>query len=108
MHSHGCKAFYGENKPCLNPCFNGRCTSTLVTNPQPLTLVSLNPCFNGRCTSTQTYLVKYISMQSLNPCFNGRCTSTSNNIKNSETYDVLILVLMEDALVLVEEWCETC
>ena len=38
-------------------------------------------------------------MQSLNPCFNGRCTSTSNNIKNSETYDVLILVLMEDALV---------
>ncbi len=38
-------------------------------------------------------------MQSLNPCFNGRCTSTCNNIKNSETYDVLILVLMEDALV---------
>ena len=47
-------------------------------------------------------------MQSLNPCFNGRCTSTSNNIKNSETYDVLILVLMEDALVLVEKWIKNC
>ena len=76
MHSHGCKAVYGENKPCLNPCFNGRCTSTLVTNPQPLTLVSLNPCFNGRCTSTailQSFIDKFRK--------------------------VLILVLMEDPLV---------
>ena len=78
MHSHGCKAVYGENKPCLNPCFNGICTSTLVTNPQPLTLVSLNPCFNGRCTSTKNLKVKGVNI-----------------------LPVLILVLMEDALVRV-------
>ena len=62
--------------------------------------LSLNPCFNGRCTSTGTYkegeskvifvlilvLMEDALVQrtfnyksrykSLNPCFNGRCTST--------------------------------
>ena len=38
---------------CLNPCFNGRCTSTSETNYTRMKdKTSLNPCFNGRCTST--------------------------------------------------------
>ena len=39
---------------CLNPCFNGRCTSTFVTEPvlDEYGMPGLNPCFNGRCTST--------------------------------------------------------
>ena len=41
-------------------------------------------------------------MLSLNPCFNGRCTRTCNEINGKwiQGY-VLILVLMEDALVLL-------
>ena len=38
----------------------------------------------------------------LNPCFNGRCTRTAINVINTGQLkeNVLILVLMEDALVL--------
>ena len=36
---------------------------------------------------------------SLNPCFNGRCTSTSVKGLKVKGVNVLILVLMEDALV---------
>ena len=40
----------------------------------------------------------------LNPCCNGRCTRTSLNIKTIINHDsVLILVVMEDALVLINE-----
>ena len=37
----------------------------------------------------------------LNPCFNGRCTRTKRFGYNVVADEVLILVLMEDALVLV-------
>ena len=37
----------------------------------------LNPCFNGRCTSTELSTTNSINIKSLNPCFNGRCTSTA-------------------------------
>ena len=37
---------------CLNPCFNGRCTSTKTKRPTRTVTTGLNPCFNGRCTST--------------------------------------------------------
>ena len=36
----------------LNPCFNGRCTRTLVAPKIRKKSKSLNPCFNGRCTRT--------------------------------------------------------
>ena len=43
-----------------------------------------------------------ITHKSLNPCFNGRCTSTTvQYVFNTTSYRVLILVLMEDALVLL-------
>ena len=70
----------------------------------PHYLVSLNPCFNGRCTRTELKAIEEIYSVSLNPCFNGRCTRT--NIQNSWIgiyLEVLILVLMEDALVQVQK-----
>ena len=39
--------------------------------------------------------------KSLNPCFNGRCTRTPTPSPFRLGYRVLILVLMEDALVLI-------
>ena len=39
-------------------------------------MVSLNPCFNGRCTRTVVSSQYGMSVQCLNPCFNGRCTRT--------------------------------
>ena len=46
--------------------------------------------------------LKRITLPCLNPCFNGRCTRTTTE-KNGTlaTMLVLILVLMEDALVLM-------
>ncbi len=44
----------------LNPCFNGRCTSTLVNLQKVCSVFSLYPCFNGRCTSTIRYKPKLI------------------------------------------------
>ena len=38
-------------------------------------------------------------IKGLNPCFNGRCTSTIYKDEIFENVEVLILVLMEDALV---------
>ena len=64
---------------CLNPCFNGRCTSTSGNQiPWMKLYCCLNPCFNGRCTSTEIIeqLLKHGGKR-LNPCFNGRCTSTA-------------------------------
>ena len=86
----------------LNPCFNGRCTSTPEEGSQVWRLCScLNPCFNGRCTSTAGIMSCISCSKGLNPCFNGRCTSTLGiNVPEINCYDVLILVLMEDALVL--------
>ena len=61
----------------------------------------LNPCFNGRCTSTLNGIAKGRLTPCLNPCFNGRCTSTVTTKRASllKLKNVLILVLMEDALV---------
>ena len=42
-----------------------------------------------------------VSVSSLNPCSNGRCTRTSSEIVQRFQLDVLILVLMEDALALI-------
>ena len=39
------------------------------------------------------------AISSLNPCFNGRCTRTRVDLAVGIIDDVLILVLMEDALV---------
>ena len=40
----------------LNPCFNGRYTSTITKQISELIVKCLNPCFNGRFTSTQKTL----------------------------------------------------
>ena len=62
----------------------------------------LNPCFNGRCTRTFAEVEQEKSqVVGLNPCFNGRCTRTAQSTQLHTTHkNVLILVLMEDALVL--------
>ena len=46
----------------------------------------------------------------LNPCFNGRCTRTRFNNDFNRGNNVLILVLMEDALVHYEQgvYCRLC
>ena len=50
--------------------------------------------------SHQGYIVLMgLFMKGLNPCFNGRCTRTRSKFYiKSSTFQVLILVLMEDAL----------
>ena len=126
MHSY-CKAHWqplATLTKCLNPCFNGRCTRTITFDPTSrndgvlilvlmedalvlpgehssgIHLLCLNPCFNGRCT--RTYYVSDVAgvFGGLNPCFNGRCTRTSGgNRISGQNPQVLILVLMEDALV---------
>ena len=40
-----------------------------------------------------------VMFDSLNPCFNGRCTRTVKAQVKEQMRQVLILVLMEDALV---------
>ena len=66
----------------LNPCFNGRCTSTIAAIIIAATYDRcLNPCFNGRCTSTTcVFSPTTEKASSLNPCFNGRCTSTRSKL----------------------------
>ena len=90
-------------KRCLNPCFNGRCTRTVLqlVGWGRNGALGLNPCFNGRCTRTLPVasLLSFGAL-SLNPCFNGRCTRTLGNCISGISFLVLILVLMEDALVL--------
>ena len=72
----------------LNPCFNGRCTRTLVLGIIECASVdSLNPCFNGRCTRTAIKLFESFIEASLNPCFNGRCTRTNKKRNNEKVYD---------------------
>ena len=44
-------------------------------------------------------VLKYGSL-SLNPCCNGRCTRTDFQFEVGKEYEVLILVVMEDALAL--------
>ena len=45
-----------------------------------------------------------VTRVSLNPCCNGRCTRTGTFVVESDVKgQVLILVVMEDALVLVEQ-----
>ena len=59
----------------------------------------LNPCCAGRCSST----IKNISMDcktfSLNPCCAGRCSSTMKMEMRIKQNNVLILVVLDDALV---------
>ena len=60
----------------------------------------LNPCSNGRCSASGFFLIQKIGDSGcLNPCSNGRCSARrmSEVVYFSED-DVLILVLMEDAL----------
>ena len=87
----------------LNPCFNGRCTRTLVFHTWfSVKRNCLNPCFNGRCTRTESiYMDRPNGRLCLNPCFNGRCTRTRLlEVLPKRLGVVLILVLMEDALAL--------
>ena len=55
------------------------------------------------------YLVKThknILVHRLNPCCNGRCTRTKTEMEFNSFVEVLILVVMEDALVPIapKEW----
>ena len=59
----------------------------------------LNSCSNGRCSARPLEVVQSPETGSLNPCSNGRCSASlvvGAELCNSE--EVLILVLMEDAL----------
>ena len=63
----------------LNPCFNGRCTSTV---PQEnYVRVSLSVLIlvlmEDALVRSVSYACKTSNIFSLNPCFNGRCTSTA-------------------------------
>ena len=59
---------------CLNPCFNGRYSQSVVDLPAPQAGVCLNPCFNGRYCQSSKRIIFGVMV----------C--------------VLILVLMEDTL----------
>ena len=63
-------------------------------------LGGLNPCFVGKCSTS--YVEKNRKNQQkvcLNPCFVGKCsTSKLSGLANSASEQVLILVLLENAL----------
>ncbi len=59
----------------------------------------LNPCFNGRWSLTCFFLVASDGAEiGLNPCFNGRWSLTLFLSMKTDSFKVLILVLMEDGL----------
>ena len=82
----------------LNPCCNGRCTRTTPLTGIWHRIDGLNPCCNGRCTRTCEIRTLAIIKKCLNPCCNGRCTRTAVQLAKSGLVNVLILVVMEDAL----------
>ncbi len=72
---------FNENSS-LNPCFNGRCTSTpVIRDGIPLSKPVLILVLMEDALVPFHYLSLYVVLTvSLNPCFNGRCTSTRKNI----------------------------
>ena len=109
----------------LNPCFNGRCTRTVVRGVNVVSLeyvlilvlmedalVHSPDISSGNIFGKVLILVLmedalvlpnkvwfYMYGGGLNPCFNGRCTRTCSQSPSKQGMTVLILVLMEDALV---------
>ena len=65
--------------------------------------VCLNPCSNGRCSARTQRSATEASKNGLNPCSNGRCSTRSRAERlREQPHQVLILVLMEDALRAVD------
>ena len=63
-------------RPCLNPCSNGRCSASALLGWIEPGQEGLNPCSNGRCSaSTKAVFHLEGSPKSLNPCSNGRCSA---------------------------------
>ena len=61
--------------------------------------VSLNPYYNGRCsTSYENINYTYYGTECLNPYYNGRYSTSIVKLLKNEESDVLILIIMEDAL----------
>ena len=82
----------------LNPCFNGRWTTTFYENRTSIhfsvsILVLLD---NGLRLACSLVIVK--KHKSLNPCFNGRWTTTFYENRTSIHFSVSILVLMDNGL----------
>ena len=72
----------------------------MVSLRKSAAIFGLNPCFNGRYSTSLRHSCEWQVSFRLNPCFNGRY-STSLQRKNVtwwKRYKVLILVLMEDTL----------
>ena len=44
----------------LNPCCDGRCSSTVFEENTNIVMFGLNPCCDGRCSSTELYKTKLI------------------------------------------------
>ena len=59
---------------------------------------SLNPCFNGRYSQSFTKAHLTAIKAGLNPCFNGRYSQSQTSEADTNQWQVLILVLMEDTL----------
>ena len=84
---------------CLNPCSNGRCSARVFYPDGSVIQYSLNPCSNGRCSASLYDLWFWICYRCLNPCSNGRCSARVVIWRIAGiSLEVLILVLMEDAL----------
>ena len=70
------KGAFGSSNSCLNPCFNGRCTSTLISIVQDKeTYVLILVLMEDALVQNSNNTIVTCTF-SLNPCFNGRCTST--------------------------------
>ena len=73
----------------------------------------LNPCSNGRCSARSLNTILWtIKLWCLNPCSNGRCSAREVKISEVSGDEVLILVLMEDALrervITTQLWRQLC
>ena len=67
---------FANGNGSLNPCCNGRWSSTMCRTQRNTKKVCLNPCCNGRWSSTGDLNLRQVSMGGLNPCCNGRWSST--------------------------------
>ena len=71
---------------CLNPCFNGCGSRTVLLENNTYALrKGLNPCFNGCGSRTIKIMTMTNSDFSLNPCFNGCGSRTQFSISIPET-----------------------
>ena len=83
---------------CLNPCFSGTYSQSVLWNGLKVVFVCLNPCFSGTYSQSSRVLDCERLGECLNPCFSGTYSQSRAHTSSWEPWQVLILVLVEHTL----------